>query len=245
MRIACCRPSADVRSSALRRESSRDPAATAAVGARHHSAALYWLGCCHALPSRADSAAGLQRPLLCLNRRCVPTARDVSSPCRTVDLHPHLPGRLSKSSQDHRTPTRLTLDYAHARAEWTMSTTMHATPLFDPAVFIDPQPSCRPALFDDTPYSSSSSSSLARTASSSRSSLSSVSSSADEDDEDGERRHCLDLLDQLQSEVVRLNGQHASAGSRSSRERKGAHCGVREPRPREVDPSSESAIPHA
>ena len=124
-----------------------------------------------------------------------------------------------------------------------MAIKTHAAPLFDPAVFFDPQPSCRPARFD-TPYSSSSSSSLARTASSSRSSLSSVGSSVDED-EDGERSHCLDLLDQLQSEVVRLNGQHASMGSGSSREREGARCGVREPRPREVDPSSESAIPHA
>ncbi|TKA52149.1 hypothetical protein B0A53_04993 [Rhodotorula sp. CCFEE 5036] len=100
-----------------------------------------------------------------------------------------------------------------------MAIKMHAAPLFDPAVFFEAQPSCRPA-HSDTPYSSSSSSSLAWTASSSRSSLSSAGSSADED-EDGERNHCLDLLNQLQSEVARFNGQHTSADPGSSRRKSG------------------------
>ncbi|KAG0665157.1 hypothetical protein C6P46_000254 [Rhodotorula mucilaginosa] len=122
-----------------------------------------------------------------------------------------------------------------------MAIKMHAAPLFDPAVFFEAQPSCRPA-HSDTPYSSSSSSSLAWTASSSRSSLSSAGSSADED-EDGERNHCLDLLNQLQSEVARFNGQHTSADPGSSVG--GARYGVREPCSREADPSAESAIFHA
>lgn len=93
----------------MRRESSRDPAATAAVGARHHSAALLaWL-LSRSIKSRfcSGSAASivLLESLLCASATS-------PSPCRTVDQYPHLPGSSLESSQDTRTPNSLSLDYS-------------------------------------------------------------------------------------------------------------------------------------
>ncbi|GAA5987697.1 hypothetical protein JCM10908_007174 [Rhodotorula pacifica] len=95
-------------------------------------------------------------------------------------------------------------------------------PLFDPAAFFTPSSSPSPTSAAPTrsPYSSSSSSSLAQTASSRSSFLSTASSSAGEEDDenDGERKHCLDLLDQLQFEVTRLNDEQALRSPAMSRE---------------------------
>ncbi|GAA5884949.1 hypothetical protein JCM3774_000861 [Rhodotorula dairenensis] len=120
-----------------------------------------------------------------------------------------------------------------------------AAPLFDPAAFYLERP--RPASPDEhraeaaavaaaavrTPYSSASSS-VRHSAASSTSSLGSTGSSTstqdgaedrDEEEDDCERKRCLDLLDQLQLEVTRLNQQHAATapglvkqGSTSSRQ---------------------------